>query len=199
MNFLAHLYLAGDDEGLSIGNFIADGVRGKEIDKYPENIQRGIVLHRKIDHFTDTHPIVKQTVIKLRETAGKYAPVVSDIVYDHFLAHFWLDYSPVILSNYAKEKYRFLKKNIRYVPSRMQELLHYMIEQNWLVNYAYLEGIATTLRDLSKRVSFTNNMADSIIDLKKDYRAFESDFRAFFPELQAFVAFEISQLQLVTK
>jgi acyl carrier protein phosphodiesterase len=187
MNFLAHLYLAGNDEGLLIGNFIADGIRGKELDKYPDPIKRGIILHRKIDTFTDSHPVVRQTVSKLRKSSGKYAPVVSDVIYDHFLASLWKEYSPVSLKDYAHEKYTFLTLHKDEMPENMQELLKYMIRQNWLVHYAELKGIAKTLKSMSKRVHFANNMATAILDLESDYTSFSEDFRLFFPDMIAFV------------
>ena len=108
MNFLAHLFLAGNDEGLIIGNFIADSIRGKETNNYPESIRRGIVLHRQIDHFTDTHPVVKRTVQRLRKSSEKYAPVVSDVIYDHFLAANWNQYSSIPLKQFANQSYHFL-------------------------------------------------------------------------------------------
>jgi len=196
MNFLAHLYLAGTDEGLIIGNFIADAIRGKEINDYPENIQKGIVLHRQIDHYTDTHPVVKETVLRLRSSSGKYAPVVSDIAYDHFLAANWKDYSPIPLPYFAEDSYDFLNKNIQHIPEKMHLLLEYMVRQNWLVNYASLNGIARTLRNMQERVNFTNTMASSIIDLEDDYELFLSDFQRFFPDIQQFVAEEKLKLGL---
>lgn len=195
MNFLAHLFLAGEDEGLLLGNFIADGIRGKEIENYPEHIRKGVILHRKIDYYTDTHPVVRRTTALLRNTSGKYAPVVSDVVYDHFLAINWSDYyTPSLLSIYAKEKYDFLRKNLNFIPERMHELLEVMAEQDWLVNYSKLEGIEITLKNLSQRVHFANNMASSIIDLKKHYKTLEADFKEFFPQLQSFVREEAHKL-----
>jgi len=196
MNYLAHLFLAGIDEGLIIGNFIADSVRGKEMYTYSENIQKGIKLHRKIDQFTDTHPIVKETTLRLRNSAGKYAPVVVDIVYDHFLAANWAEYSNVALITFAKEKYQFLNSHIDQLPAKIHELFHVMVEQNWLLNYSTLKGIAKTLTELSEKVNYANTMATSIIDLEKDYDLYHSDFLKFFPDVREFVAKEIAILNL---
>jgi acyl carrier protein phosphodiesterase len=194
MNFLAHLFLAGEDDGLLIGNFIADAIRGKEIEAYSEEIRRGIVLHRKIDSFTDTHPVVRQTVARLRKSSAKYAPVVSDVVFDHFLAHNWVDYSPIPLTQYAREKYDLLNKNKGRMPNDMQLLLSYMERQNWLVNYADLYGIEETLKKMSTRASFVNNMASAVQDLRADYESFRQDFQLFFPDIQEYVKNEIRAL-----
>jgi acyl carrier protein phosphodiesterase len=195
MNFLAHLFLAGDDEGLVIGNFIADAIRGKETQNYPENIQKGITLHRQIDHYTDTHPVVKNNVIRLRRSSAKYAPVVSDVIFDHFLASRWSDYSTIPLVEFAQERYDFLHQRKDLMPEKMQTLLKYMTKQNWLVNYGSLNGIAKTLRDMQKRVHFANTMASSINDLKAEYKEFETDFQLFFPDIQYFVKNEIEKLR----
>lgn len=194
MNFLAHLFLAGNDEGLIVGNFIADSIRGKETNNYPESIRRGIVLHRQIDQYTDTHPVVKRTVQRLRKSSEKYAPVVSDVIYDHFLAANWHLYSTIPLVQFANQSYNFLHERKQAMPEKMHTLLDFMTRQNWLVNYGSLNGIAKTLREMQKRVHFANTMASSINDLKKEYQDFENDFKEFFPEIQGFVKNEIAKL-----
>lgn len=196
MNYLAHLFLAGSDDGLIIGNFIADSIRGKEMFLYSEKIQNGIKLHRKIDQFTDSHPVVKETTLRLRNSAAKYAPVVTDIVYDHFLAANWSKYSPLSLTDFAHQKYDFLSAHIKDLPLKMHELFYVMVEQNWLVNYSEIKGIAKTLSELSTKVKFANTLATSILDLEKDYDSFQSDFFAFFPEIQEFVRKEIQIFSL---
>ena len=92
MNFLAHIYLSGEDEGITIGNFIADGIKGKKYLSYPASIQKGILLHRGIDSFTDSHPTVRQSTARLHENYGHYSGVIVDILYDHFLAKNWEEY-----------------------------------------------------------------------------------------------------------
>jgi len=196
MNYLAHLFLAGKDEGLIIGNFIADSVRGKEINNYSENIQRGIRLHRKIDAFTDNHPIVKLTTSRLRRSSAKYAPVVTDIVYDHFLAANWDKYSQITLNTFAIESYRILHNNLHNMPVKIHELYLTMEEQNWLVNYSSIKGITQTLTELSAKVKFANTMATAIIDLEKEYDLFKEDFLTFFPFVQEYVKLEMKNPSL---
>ncbi|MBK5720547.1 DUF479 domain-containing protein, partial [Dysgonomonas sp. Marseille-P4677] len=86
MNFLAHAYLSFGDSDILIGNMIADLIKGKKIEQYPETIQRGIHIHRQIDSFTDNHPITQQAMNLLRPSAKKYAGAFLDVSYDHFLA-----------------------------------------------------------------------------------------------------------------
>src|SRR5688572_23493915 len=100
MNFLAHLYLSGDFDELMIGNFMADFVKGKPSPSIHPQIVKGIELHRQIDTYTDTHPIVKASKVRLQPTYRKYAGVIVDMYYDHFLAIHWQKYSSVSLHEF---------------------------------------------------------------------------------------------------
>jgi len=101
MNFLAHIYLSGDNEQVKIGNFMADSIKGKKYLKYPGDLQKGIILHRAIDYYTDTHPVFKQSTQKLFPEYGHYSGIIVDIFYDHFLASNWKKYSEVPLKEYT--------------------------------------------------------------------------------------------------
>jgi len=187
MNFLAHIYLSGSDEQLMIGNFIADFVKGNRKDMYPEKIKKGIELHRSIDDFTDHNEITTRSKDKLRNKYRKYSGVITDIYYDHFLAANFSDYHPLSLQEYSQNTYRILNENIEILPEGVKYFLPFMMERNWLLNYATIDGIGRALTGLSKRVSFENKMNESIVDLQERYKEFETDFREFFPELIQFV------------
>ena len=191
MNFLAHIYLGGDNEDLMIGNFIADYVKGKKMYDYPEGIRKGIDLHRKIDYFTDHHLITSRSKDPLREKYRHYSGVLVDLFYDHFLAKNFLDYSRVDLKDFSLNIYEKLSRRKSELPTGVQDFLPIMIERNWLLSYASLEGISRVMTGLSKRVNFENRMDEAIYDLKAGYPAFEADFTEFFPELITFVEQEI--------
>ncbi len=187
MNFLAHIYLSGDDHDLMIGNFIADFVKGKKKDEYPLRIKQGIELHRSIDDFTDHHEITGKSKDRIRSKYGKYSGVITDLYYDHFLAANFKDYHEQSLQDYSENTYRVLNQNLHILPEGVQYFLPFMIERNWLLNYATVDGIGGALTGLSKRVSFENKMDESVHDLREKYEEFEDDFRQFFPELAGFV------------
>jgi len=105
MNFLAHIYLSGNNEMVTIGNFIADGIRGKKYSIYPKDIQTGILLHRQIDTFTDAHKTVRESTKRLHKNYGHYSGVIVDILYDHFLAKNWNHYSKTPLADYVDDFY----------------------------------------------------------------------------------------------
>ncbi len=183
MNFLAHLYLSKDNKNILIGNFISDAIKGKKYKKYPKEIQAGILLHREIDTFTDAHPIVRKSMRRLNKRYRHYNGVIIDILYDHFLAKNWSNYSEIPLELYAENVYSFLNKNIATFPEETQHLLPYMIQYNWLVNYASLEGIERVLKGMNKRTKGISQMDLAIEDLKINYTEFENDFTAYFQEL----------------
>ena len=93
MNYLAHFHLSNNNESLIIGNYIADDVKGKAYLNYSSEIQQGILLHRKIDDFTDNHPVVENSKHLIRHNQNKFTPVVMDVFYDYFLANNWDTYS----------------------------------------------------------------------------------------------------------
>lgn len=188
MNFLAHIFLSGDDEQLLVGNFIADFVKGKKKDDYPDQIRKGIELHRAIDDFTDHHPTTDISKNRLRPKYGKYAGVIVDLYYDHFLAKDFNLYSAISLKEYSEKTYTIIQQYDEWLPEGVKYFLPFMIERNWLLNYATIEGIGRALTGLSKRVSFENKMDESVLDLREQYANFENDFNLFFPELITFAA-----------
>jgi len=183
MNYLAHIYLSGDNELITIGNFMADGIKGKKYKKYPKDIQIGILLHREIDTFTDAHKTVRKSTKRLHEKYSHYSGVIVDILYDHFLAKNWNTYSDIPLETYCETFYDSLKENFDILPERVQRLMHYMIADNWLVSYASIEGIQKVLEGMNKRTQNRSKMNLAVKELEDFYKEFESEFTLFFEEL----------------
>lgn len=187
MNFLAHIYLAGNNEGLIIGNFIADMVKGKAYQNYAEPIQKGILLHRQIDSFTDNHPVFRATKKRILEEQGRYSGVVVDLFYDHFLATEWSRFSTENLDDFVCRNYKLMIKNYRKLPPRAQYILPFMVRQNWLSNYANLEPLALIFDRMDKRTNYQSGMKTSVETLKKQYPEIKTDFLAFMPDVIHFV------------
>ncbi|WP_299110414.1 ACP phosphodiesterase [uncultured Winogradskyella sp.] len=186
MNFLAHIYLSGDNELITIGNLVGDGVRGNKYKLYPTEIQIGIQLHRHIDTFTDAHPIFRQCTKRLHKGYGHYSGVIVDIFFDHFLAKNWATYSDVPLAEYIDDFYKSLSKNIEILPPRFKRITPAMIEGNWLLSYATIEGIQTVLNGMNHRTEGRSKMDEATKELREYYDAFETDFTSFFEELMTF-------------
>ena len=183
MNFLAHIYLSGDDKAITIGNFIADGIRGNDYKKFPKDSQTGIILHRHIDTFTDAHKIVRQSTKRLHKNYGHYSGVIVDILYDHFLAKNWKTYSNVPLAKYVDDFYDLLEDNFDILPTRVQKMMPYMIANNWLLSYASIDGIAKVLEGMNRRTQNRSKMNLAVNELEEFYDAFETEFTLFFAEL----------------
>lgn len=194
MNFLAHIYLSGTDENIIIGNFIADAIKGKKYQNYPLPIQKGILLHREIDTFTDSHPVVHQSTARLHKNYSHYSGVIVDILYDHFLAKNWKHYHPQPLAVFVQEFYTLIRKNFTKLPARIQRLTPYMIADNWLLSYATIEGIGRILAQMNVRTKGIAKMNLAVKDLEKYYDSFENEFTLFFEELKAYSAQKLIEL-----
>lgn len=186
MNFLAHLYLSGEDEEIIIGNFIADHVKGKAIHKFSNGIVSGILLHREIDTFTDTHPLFIQSKNRLAVNYKKYAGVVTDMFYDHFLSSTWQEYSEESIDSFTKRMYRIILKKYFILPPKTKRILPFMAQDNWLKAYGRIDGLGRALNGMARRTPFESGMENAIQDLEKDYALYHAEFREFFPQIVAF-------------
>lgn len=185
MNYLAHFYLSDNQPDLLVGNFIADQVKGKQIELLPSGIAHGVKLHRFIDDFTDHHPIVELSKERLRKRYRKYAGVIVDIYYDHFLASLWNEFSEQNLKEFSIQVYQELDKHTHIMPAICGNLiLPTMKEQDWLCTYANFKGIERTLHGLSRRTTFDSQMQYAVKELKQDYPLFLKEFKLFLPDLK---------------
>jgi acyl carrier protein phosphodiesterase len=184
MNFLAHIYLSGDDDLVKIGNFMADSIRGQSYNDYLPDIKKGILLHRAIDTFTDAHPLFRKSKHRLHEKYGHYSGVIIDIFYDHFLAKNWKIYSATSLEETASAFYENLQINYDLLTEPIKKMMPYMIARNWLVSYATIEGMTIILFQMDYRTKNRVAMHESIVELKVFYSEFEDEFTQFFEEIR---------------
>lgn len=187
MNYLAHLYLAGNNPDFIIGNFIADSVKGKQIEAFSKGVQEGIKLHRQIDMFTDTHPVLERGKEALRPKFRKFSGIVMDVFGDHFLAKNWSDYSQTDLKEFAEYMYTFLHQHKSIFPEKARYTLHYMSMQDWLTSYQQIAGIKRALSGLSRRSTFESGMENAHKELERHYIFYQSIFHEFLPDLIRFV------------
>ncbi|GGB68661.1 ACP phosphodiesterase [Flavobacterium suaedae] len=195
MNFLAHIYLSGDNDLLKIGNFMADGVYGKPSENFPEDIQKGIILHRLIDSYTDAHPIFRQSTKRLHPVYHHYSGVIIDIYYDHFLAKNWGNYSDIPLADYTQHFYNLLQENYDVLTEKTKNMIPYMVKYNWLLSYASVEGISRILEQMDKRTKNKSGMRNAKNELVAYYAEFEEEFTEYFEAVQVFVQEKLPTLQ----
>lgn len=187
MNYLMHLLLSGDDPHIQLGNFIADQVKGSGLNKlFPEPVIKGIFFHRQIDRFSDTHPAVKKAVELVSPYFVHYSSVVVDIYFDHFLIAYWENYSKKDLDQFVQNFYLTLEKNRDILPEKSQKIAQKVIQLNWLVKPANLDGLKEIFVSLKKRTSFKNTIELAPEKLVKHYNAIEGCFLQFMPDIMHF-------------
>ncbi|MFO7655835.1 MAG: ACP phosphodiesterase [Bacteroidales bacterium] len=187
MNYLAHLFLSGNDEEVIIGNFIGDYVKGHNFNNYSENIKKGILMHRNIDMFTDTNRIARASKSRFASVYGKYAGIIIDILYDHYLALKWNLYSGANLEQFVDEIHAILMRSFKILPEEVQSFIPSFINNNWLNTYKSIEGIEIVLDKMSKRTSLPDKTKNAIKIFREEYDFIEEEFLAFFPTLMDFV------------
>ena len=181
MNFLAHLFLSCKDEDLLIGNFLADFLKKKEADSLSERYKAGIQLHRKIDQYTDNHPIVIQGVRRLYPYHSKYASVIIDIFYDYFLIKNWNEFSSQSFPDFRRQVYSILLDHINEMPSALRPNVEHMVNGDWLASYGNEEGILYAVSRMSRRASRPELLENAGLSLSKYQDAFNEEFLGFFP------------------
>lgn len=190
MNYLAHIFLSGIEEEIMIGNFIGDYVKGSNYNKYPDLIKKGILLHRRIDSFTDKHKIVRQSKSYFLKPYQKYSGIIIDILYDHFLANNWEVFSSQPLDDFKKDIFNCLKKNYSVLPERVQFMVPSFIKNDWIGVYKSTDGIITVLKRMSMRTTLPDHSELAREILRKYYVQLESEFLTFFPEIIKYVVYK---------
>jgi acyl carrier protein phosphodiesterase len=183
MNHLAHCFLSFGDEDVLLGNFIGDFVKGKEWQRYPAPVQTGILLHRAIDSFTDNHAATDQSVRRIRSLAGRYAPPLVDILYDHLLALHWDRYSDLSFDAFAEQTYVQLHNRASEMPPVLAERLPRMLDGRFLHGYTVREGLDWVLNRFSLRIPAKFDPIILSEAFFGDLEGFSEDFNAFFPDL----------------
>lgn len=183
MNFLAHFLLAGAHDDLVVGNLIADFARGS-VEKVDQRYRAGVALHRRIDATTDDHEATRRAVARLRAVCGRWAPVASDVVFDHVLAREWGSYSHEPLDEFAARIYRTLAARSFDLPPRGQRLAAAMASGDWLTSYREVAAIETAFRNMERRIGRGATLAGAAEVARERYEEFRADFEELFADLR---------------
>jgi acyl carrier protein phosphodiesterase len=187
MNFLAHLYLSGENDGMKLGNFIGDFVKGKKYLNYAVVVQKGILLHRQIDYFTDLHPIVKESASLFKSGYGRYSGIVVDLFFDHFLALNWDEYSIYKLKDYTRNIYKLLLSNFWILPLEVKEFLPFLIKNRRLESYSLEYGIKKALEIMSHYTSLPEKTDFALDVFHQNKKVLAKNFIMFMKEIIGFV------------
>lgn len=194
MNYLAHMFLSPGSEDIMIGNLSGDFVRVADLRFMKPEIEQGVLLHRKIDKFTDRHKIVDRSIDRLSGEHGKYAAVIVDILYDHLLTHNWMRYSDESLDDFKIRNYEILKRRHSDLPARLQKKIVKMIEKDFIEGYKSFEGMRFIMHYMDKRTSFPSSFEKSVDFYQVNFEEFNNDFNSFFPELKAYVESQMKKV-----
>ncbi|MFK3797644.1 MULTISPECIES: ACP phosphodiesterase [unclassified Pseudomonas] len=185
MNYLAHLHLGGQTPAQLLGSLYGDFVKGLLPGRFPADIEDAIRLHRRIDAFTDSHPVIKQAMARFPAERRRYAGIVLDVFFDHCLARDWAHYADEPLEIFTGKVYRVLADEPQ-LPERLALIAPRMAAQDWLGSYVEFEVVGNALAGISRRLSRPEGLVGAMQELQALYRPLSEDFSVFYPELQAF-------------
>ena len=184
MNYLVHLYLAGDDPELQLGGLMGDFVKGPLDDRYPPGIVAGLRLHRAIDSLAAVSPHCRASRRRLHPRFGHTRAVLVDIFYDHFLAAHWAEYHPRPLPAYASAVYRLLAAQHSRLPAGLQRIAPRMTEFDWLTSYRDRASVNIALQRIATRLSRPTALGEGASELARCGEELLGDFRGFMIEAQ---------------
>lgn len=184
MNYVAHQVLSFGQQEIQLGNLMGEVIKGKDFEVYKPEIQKGILLHRFIDTFTDSHPIVHQCTKLLHTEQGKYSPIIIDVIFDYLLIKNWSKFVDQDFETFKINCYQIFKSSEEIFPPRLTEILYYMLKYDWFANYSTLEGVSKTLENIGKRTPYENNLHNTHPVLLQNIEALEQNFLEFYPILE---------------
>lgn len=186
MNYLAHIALSGDNTDVLIGNFIGDFIKGDDFENYPKNLKKGMLLHRAIDSFTDSHPLTIQSKRRFYKEFPKVGGIITDIVYDYFLCQHWNKFYSIKLDNFIKQTYQTLELNKSKFPKEMEYLYQHLTTNDWFQRYKTQEGTALSLTQIGNRMNYSKDLSLSFNIVYDNIDAFYHEFDTFYLELKDF-------------
>jgi acyl carrier protein phosphodiesterase len=186
MNFLAHAYLSFQHPQILVGNMISDFVKGAAKNNYPNDIRQGIMLHREIDSFTDTHAATKKAKEVFRPHYRLYSGPIMDVIYDHFLANDKTLFPGEELRPFVQSVYTVLEENTALLPGRFVQMLFYMRLEDWLYHYKYERGIEKSLAGLIRRAAYVSESRTAFALFLEHYAVLQQCYDDFFPDVKQF-------------
>ncbi|PIE84225.1 MAG: ACP phosphodiesterase [Bacteroidia bacterium] len=183
MNFLGHLYLAGKDKQIRLGNFIADHIKGIPIERYPPRVAEGIMMHRAIDYFTDSHEAMAECRGYFREGYGKYAGVVLDVALDNLIIRNWSTYSPLPLRPFIYRFYLQMAMQWRWLPPFWRRMLPQLVRDNRIYRYRTVDGICESLDIMARTTSLPDHSPTARRALTEDYQKILPLFHIFMQDI----------------
>lgn len=196
MNFLAHLFLGPQEPQRALGSLLGDFVKGPLGSlQLPEQVKQGVWLHRRIDGFTDAHPMVIRSKRRVSSDRRRYAGIMVDMFYDHLLAAHWSRYSDLPIERFTQVMYTVLLAQHTDIPESAWPIIQRMAQQDWLTSYAQLPNLHQAVNNISRRFTRVTTLPGGVAELETQYGGFEEDFLLFMPEVIEFARAEANFLR----
>jgi acyl carrier protein phosphodiesterase len=188
MNYLAHLYLARHSDDAMLGALLGDFVGTTGLERYNAEVRREILLHRKIDSYTDQHPAVAEAKRHFPEGRRRFAGILLDVYFDHLIARDWPRWQAGDLDSFNRHFYGVLLAQAE-LPERLQRIAPSFIQNDWLGSYRHRDSVDHAVIRIATRLS---RNGDKLVDCLEILRENEQDvvqrFEEFFPQLDDYVA-----------
>ncbi|MDB6137534.1 MAG: hypothetical protein JWO94_606 [Verrucomicrobiaceae bacterium] len=188
MNWLAHLFLSEPSSAFRIGNLLPDLLPPAEVAGLPLDFRRGAECHRRIDAFTDSHPIVRRSKTRISPAFRRFSGILTDMFYDHVLARDWQYYSSIPLAEFVAGVHLSFDHHRQDLPTAAYTELQHMRAGDWLNSYGEMSGLRTATECIGMRFRRPVNLTGGVAELEFHYQPLCADFAEFFPELMAYVA-----------
>lgn len=188
MNYLAHLFLSPRDDESIMGNLMGDFMNGTPLESLPPTVQAGVRAHRAIDAYTDDHPEVRDLRTLFSPQRRRFAGIILDVAFDHYLLKHWDRFSAEALEDFLQRVYASLERGHSKMPKRMAGVVSSMLNHRWLDTYRQLDGVGYALDRMATRLRIENSLPGSIEEVQQNDASIDAGFQRFFPELQSFAA-----------
>lgn len=191
MNYLGHFLLSHATADAITGAMLGDFVKGEVDEAWGPEIRAAILLHRDIDRYTDRHPLVAASRTLISPERRRFAGIMLDIFYDHFLARHWRLYYGGPLPDFARMIYGVLLSRQAMFPERLQRIVPFMAANDWLASYAEVAAVDAALKGIARRFRYPQRaqaLLTGVAELEQNYPELEQRFAEFFPELRIYAA-----------
>lgn len=189
MNYLAHVFLSHSSDDAVVGAMLGDFVKGRVDGHWSPAVRAAILLHRAVDGFTDAHALTAASRALVSAKRRRFAGILIDIFWDHFLARQWSRFHATPLTEFTRGVYAVLWPRRGEFPPRLQRILPSMMRDDWLASYADSAAVDAALKGMTRRFRNPTRaapLADGVLDLQQNYVELEGNFLDFVPELRRF-------------
>ena len=198
LNHLAHALLAGTDSDMLLGGMLGDFWRGAPDPSWRVGVTRGVILHRKIDVYTDRHEAVVAARNRFEAPYRRYAGILLDVYFDHVLARDALRESSDAMMSLSMRMLDLLDANRDWLPDDLNRFARYFRLAGLFASYAERATIENVLTGIGRRLKRDNPLATAGAILWENQTALDASFARFFPDLVRYAAEQRAAIDATT-